>query len=479
MGFPNVSLAARPLIRPLGLGKVKWLALSLAAVSLFWTLFHSRSLFMGVITQATTFGIDNGNPDYWTWETKSPFHDASRDPSSLVDEKCDSFPSELLSRVQVVLKIGSTESKTRVQTHLASVTRCISNLLIVSDLETELNGHRVHDVLADLPASARDNIIDFEAYNAIHDGASDVPGGEGWRLDRFKFLPMVERAKTANPTADWFVFLETDTYMVWDNLFRFLAKFNPSTPMYMGSPSPGFALENEERVWFAYGGAGFVLSRGAINILTERKKNRKGEFLEPSLSEKYMDVVATDCCGDSVLGYALHQKGVSLTGLWPMFNAHALHSIPFDEVHWCQPVISLHKSLLSDMTGLAKWESQRDRKEPLLYADLMEYLGLGQLDVLPRWDNADWGGYINPPESPAHQSLAACRQACHESDTCLSFTYDSGGSCAFGRGIRLGGAKTDPNTLSAGWDNEKIMAWKSAHRCEKPIWVKPSVTRIF
>jgi hypothetical protein len=74
-----------------------------------------------------------------------------------------------------------------------------------------------------------------------------------------------------------------------------------------------------------------------------------------------MEVVDRDCCGDSVLGFALYQKGINISGLWPMFNAHSLHGIPFDAKHWCQPVISLHKSLFSDMTGLAKWESKRDR----------------------------------------------------------------------------------------------------------------------
>jgi hypothetical protein len=34
--------------------------------------------------------------------------------------------------------------------------------------------------------------------------------------------------------------------------------------------------------------------------------------------------VKDDCCGDSVLGFVLYEKGIELSGMWPMFNAHPL-----------------------------------------------------------------------------------------------------------------------------------------------------------
>lgn len=149
--------------------------------------------------------------------------------------------------------------------------------------------------------------------------------------------------------------------MVWDNLFRFLDQFDPAFPLYLGSPSPGAALEDEKKVWFAYGGAGFVLSRGAMDKLLQRKVGIQGMFMQPTLSQEYMPLIAGDCCGDSALGLVLYNKGVLLSGLWPMFNAHSLQGVPFGDRHWCQPVISMHKSLMTDMKGLAKWESQRNR----------------------------------------------------------------------------------------------------------------------
>lgn len=275
---------------------------------------------------------------------------------------CDTFPSDVLSRVQITLKTSATEDPKRVDTHMTSVTRCISNLLVVSDKETELHGHRVYDILANLPHSARKLIPEFEGYDALQRGDANIDGAAGWKLDRFKFLPMVERAKKVNPSAEWYVFLETDTYFVWDNLFRLLEQFDPSSPLYMGSPSPGRGIGEGKVNWFAYGGAGFVLSRAAVDRLVAREVGKYGEFTGQTLSEQYMQVVTDDCCGDSVLGFALYEKGIELSGMWPMFNAHPLDSIPFgDDHHWCQPAISMHKSKLSDMTGLGNWEDGRDR----------------------------------------------------------------------------------------------------------------------
>ncbi|RHZ49306.1 hypothetical protein CDV55_100560 [Aspergillus turcosus] len=419
--------------------------------------------------------------DYWEWETTSRFstaHNANKiQENTAGDELCDSFPSYLLSRVQVVLKIGSTEPPSRVDTHMKTVTRCITNLIVFSDHESEINGHHVYDILATIPESFWGNTFDFQAYSALQRGEfENVGGSQGWTLDKYKFLPMVDRAYEMNPSAQWFVFIESDTYFVWDNLFRLLDQFDPSLPSYFGSPSPG-----RSRSFFAYGGAGFVLSTAAVQKLVARKSVGSGVYSEPPLTQRYEGVIKEDCCGDSVLGWALYQSGVELSGMWPMFNPHPLHGIPFNEPQWCQPVISMHKLSLEDMTELARWENQRGRKFPLLYADLFEYTTLGTVDYKMDWDNGDWGGWQETPESPAHRSIEACAIACHEHPQCFSYTYDHSGHCIFVPSIRLGAQKpaTDTLRLSAGWDLEKIKQWRDAHKCQRPQWVKPSTDRIF
>lgn len=349
-------LSSRPFMHVFAVARFKFVVIFFVVSTVLLLTSYSWGSIKTIATGDSLLGDDG--PDYWDWDTVTSFQQYS----AKTDDICHDFPTDVLSRVQITLKVGATESASRIDASMNGVTKCIDNLLVVADRATELHGHYVHDVLSDLyPFANRLNISDFGLWEALQRNDPSVDGEAGWKLDKWKFLPMVEQAKKKNPTADWFVFMETDTYFVWDNVFRLLDQFDPSVPLYFGSPSPGFGLEDGGRVWFGYGGSGFVISRGAMEKLTERKTGRFGEYLSPSLSEKYMEVVDRDCCGDSVLGFALYEAGVKLSGLWPMFNAHSLQGLPFDHVHWCQPVVSLHKSLLSDMTGLAKWEAKRNR----------------------------------------------------------------------------------------------------------------------
>ena len=125
----------------------------------------------------------------------------------------------------------------------------------------------------------------------------------------------------------------------------------------MGSPSKG--LPDQVRghlTYFANGGPGFVLSRGAIKALLHRDVGDDGEFISPHIVDRWEKLLEEDCCGDSVAGWALWNAGVPLRGLWPMFQGHPLHGIPFGKDHWCQPVLSLHKTRLEDMKALWAWE---------------------------------------------------------------------------------------------------------------------------
>ncbi|KAE8420031.1 hypothetical protein BDV36DRAFT_307320 [Aspergillus pseudocaelatus] len=406
---------------------------------------------------------------HWSWETATRFRNIQS------DTPCDSFPYEHLSRIQIVLKIGASEPQSRLQTQLSTVTRCISNLLIFSDHESELNGHHVYDILATIPESFKANTPDFEVYRSIQQGDfKSVNRSQAWRLDRFKFLPTVERSYELNPAAKWFVFLESDTYIVWDNLFRLLDQFDSAVPLYFGSPTRGRGSS-----YFAYGGTGFVLSVAAVERLVARTVGSKGEYVQPSLIQRYESLIKDDCCGDSVLGWALYKSGVKLSGLWPMFNPHPLHGVPFHEAHWCQPVISMHKLLLKDMHGLTVWEKQRGHNAPLLYADLFEYTNLTiRRQEQPQWDNSDWGGWREPPSSPAHKSVHACRVACNNHENCYSYTYSDVGYCIFVPTMRLG-SKSSNQQLSAGWDVEKIKNWQAVHKCKEAEWVKPSTKRIY
>lgn len=320
--------------------------------------------------------------------THSFSHERPDEGHNLNDPNCAGFPRDRLSDIQIVLRIGSTQPFDQISSHVNNITNCISNLIIISDrVESIGNGFWSYDIISDLPkvywegidkndGEEADQTAGLKAYKSINNLGSSWETGknmnkhlthrEGWLLDRFKFLPMVEYAYNVNPQAKWFYFIEADTYVVWDTLWRLLDRYDPTKPWYMGSPSPGRDLENGEKTWFAYGGTGFILSRPAIQQLVRKDPiiDESGDtnHTELSLTEKWADLVKSDCCGDSVLGYALAKKGIILSGLYPLFNPHPLHGIPFGpsgKPYWCQPVLSMHKTWPGDVPMLSQFLKDR------------------------------------------------------------------------------------------------------------------------
>lgn len=142
-------------------------------------------------------------------------------------------------------------------------------------------------------------------------------------------------------------------------MFRFLKTVDPDLPLYMGSPSPGRRdlKRGDQGTLFANGGPGYVLSRGAIKKLLHRRTGPTGQYIDPPLNERWKDeVLDPECCGDSVLGWVLWQMDVILQGYYPMFTQHILELLPFDDAHWCQPLLTMHKTSPVDMVDMFKWE---------------------------------------------------------------------------------------------------------------------------
>ncbi|KAI0010909.1 hypothetical protein F4779DRAFT_575954 [Xylariaceae sp. FL0662B] len=314
-------------------------------------------------------------PEFYQWKTLSSFTPVSQSPGGASKEQlCRSFPNHLLQHmIQPVLKIGHTENRDKVEAQLTSVSACVEDLLIFSDLDETIHGRHVIDILQDLPAAYHYDNPHFVNYtylrhlgpaptNDLAYAANDTLTINGWVLDKYKFLPMVVRAWTMRPNRQWYFFYETDTYVFWDNVFRFLQNLDHDTPLYIGSPSPG-RLENAEdrgsTSFFANGGPGFALSRAAVFKLLARKVGKEGDYLEAPLTHRWLDLMKNDPCGDSILGWALHKVGIKLSGFWPLFNPHALHTIPFPQQYWCQPVLTLHKTKPEDMGKLWLWEQNR------------------------------------------------------------------------------------------------------------------------
>lgn len=163
--------------------------------------------------------------EFYDITTKSPFTPVrfKRPSRKTVTELCASFPRHVLKSIQPVLKMSHGEDRRRIGAQLDSVSACFGDedLPIYSDLDEEVRGHRFEDVLEDVPEALKVDNPDFDNYvwqkemqaNGTLD-KSDAAGGnkiDGKALDRFKFLPMMEKVYAAKPNKEFYVFFETDT----------------------------------------------------------------------------------------------------------------------------------------------------------------------------------------------------------------------------------------------------------------------------
>ncbi|KAK8109930.1 glycosyltransferase family 31 [Apiospora kogelbergensis] len=448
-------------------------------------------------------------PKFLPWETTSSFQPISFPDIGAVtdDDLCRSFPQQKLANlVQPVLKFGHGDQPARVESQLASVSACLQDLLIFSDYEETIAGRQVHDVLATTPASYRDNNPDFINYLALHNlnenGTAFQPGDprpeiNGWIIDKYKFLPIVEQAWALRPNKRWYFFYESDTYVVWDNVFRMLENLDADTPMYLGSPSPGRHTDKDEVTFFANGGPGYALSRGAMKKLLARKVGKDGDYVEAPLSHRWLELLRHECCGDSVIGWALFNAGVTLSGLWPTFSPNAPHNIPFGTRHWCQPMMTMHKMKPEYMVDFWKWEHvSRNRDRPLLYRDAWEHehaeQGPASREIALDWDNRGWGEY----STAMFKDYNECAKFCAEDTRCFQWLWHLD-TCRLGEAAIVGVPRSpevekeaptlpegqawsaEQSRFVSGWNMDRIGRFGQEHNCDVVEWLRPSNQRMF
>lgn len=250
--------------------------------------------------------------------------------------------------VFVVLKTGATEVQDKLPVHLQTTLRCLPSYAVFSDYEEEISGVRTHDTLRNVRNETKSTEPDFRIYNRLStegrqgllatDFADDVEGPfgkpniPGWRLDRWKFVPMIDEALKLRPDAKWYVFLEGDSYMVWPNLVAWLSRFDATKPYYIGSPM------QIGDVIFGYSGSGIILSNPAMRRVSKYSARRSKEIAE---------YTANNWSGDCVLGKVLRDVGVPLVWSWPMqLTTRVWETDHFAEGYgrrpWCYPAVSYH-----------------------------------------------------------------------------------------------------------------------------------------
>ncbi|BCS22831.1 glycosyltransferase family 31 protein [Aspergillus puulaauensis] len=386
--------------------------------------------------------------------------------SSNQKTQCPPLPG--IEDVLVIMKTGVTEALDKVPVHFQTTLRCIPNYVIFSDFEEEINGVKIHDALRGVDPVVKDTVADFQIYNRLQEhgrkglesqdfadeanSAIGKPNNPGWKLDKWKFLPMVKESYLRKPDAKWYVFMEADTYYSWPTLLAWLERFDASKPFYIGTET------QIADVIFAHGGSGFMISNPAMKRTVDEYDDNFAELHE------YTD---THWAGDCVLGKVLSNVGVDLTFSWPILQNTNIGELDefttgFYRRPWCFPAVAFHHLSPSDVKFLHDFEQRRLAKgsKPLLHSDVFKELIFPELsNVRDGWDN------LSDKEQSSASTFQECQSYCEKSTDCVQFVM-RGGKCYTGATPRLGSSSSDARS---GWVINKIQKMvKQAPKCARP-----------
>jgi hypothetical protein len=263
---------------------------------------------------------------------------------------CEGFPDT--KDILVVLKTGATEAYDKLPIHFLTTLSCNNDSIVFSDMEMDVAGHRVHDSLDEISEEIMKDNSDFDLYRQLqeyyrlHEDPRPLKvGSNAWNLDKYKFIHMLRKTYNYRPDVPWYVFIEADTALIWDNLRTLLDKYDPKEPYYIGSPT---YLDIE----FAHGGTGYVISGAAMQKAVSDHMD----------IDKYDEAVRSICCGDAMIARVLLDEGIKLTKAWPMFNGEKPLTFPFSKSHWCQPIITMHHLTAQEVSQVWNFDQQRKAK---------------------------------------------------------------------------------------------------------------------
>lgn len=411
-----------------------------------------------------------------------PLVSGGGDGSSINHE--DTRPLPGMDDILVILKTGVTESLTKVPIHLETTLASVPHFVVFSDYEEEIAGTQTHDVLRRINETVKRNIPEFELYNRIRDHGrealkpadygddSNGPFGRqnnpGWRLDKWKFLPMIPAALDHKPDAKWFVFMEADSYFLWPNLVTWLSHLDHEQDWYLGYP-----MQIGDTV-FAYGGSGFVISNPVMR--------KMAQYLDEKPETEIDDYTATQWAGDCVLGKVFGDAGVGLNWSWPMLQDSKPWEVDYfatvgDKRAWCYPVVSYHHMQPDDIRGLYEFDKEwftsvchvhslaiysfanhfqdNSTAKPLLYSDVFHRLILPDI-LSPRdgWDNTAENAITNEDGSTPELTFDDCSKKCADDESCLSYRYKGDEkSCFVSSAVKRG---TAAEGVKSNWMIDRI-----------------------
>ncbi|KAJ5760660.1 hypothetical protein N7520_007816 [Penicillium odoratum] len=460
----------------------RWLPLLAGAVIIFLFL-HLRHSGQGlytpvIVTEPSTTPSNqttntNANTNLDIKSNITDFNPADSNPTSA---SCRPLPG--IEDILVILKTGITEAQDKVPVHINTTLRCIPNKLIVSDYEEEISGLHTHDVFRNTTYTLLEN-LDFALYNRakyqgraglssedvtkVANSAAGMIQNPGWKLDKWKFLPMAVEARNSNPTAKWYVILEADTYPIWPTLVAWLAQLDPTEKLYLGNQ-----MQIGEDV-FAHGGSGIILSNPAMHALADEYLLHMDEWHEKTNRH---------WAGDCIMGMALKAIGIQLTWAWPHVTGHSVWeqdaiNEAFGKVQWCYPPVTFHHMTPVDIGRMfefeSEWHADGNPSYPL-YSDVFRLLVRPTLvDVRENWENSAPQEVLKEGEDKTPFTHFECAEICAQKERCTQYRFDEAGTCKvsdYGLSGRPSPGVTSGSML---WRiDEKV---RLLGQCESPMWI--------
>lgn len=414
---------------------------------------------------------------------------------------CELYPDT--GDIAIILKTGAQEGLHNLPNTLESCLSCVKDIVILSDLDQKYGDIQIHDVLSRFSEENMKGNQEFNIYfkqkQLQADGEEDkIPAlsevlaierdwrtkgrTAGWALDKYKWLHMLEAAWDYQPNREWYVFVETDTYLSWPNLKRWLRTLDPKKNFYGGLAIK--KSDDREPIYFAQGGSGLVFS-GAL--MKEFAVERRG------IATKYERRMHEWWAGDFTLADVLYDEmGVKVTQMLPMVNQQPPRSVPMSKMAFCQAVIGMHHMKASDFAELFAIEKQLDFRRFRLqdaFGDIYpDGLPLDSVDWNNIADAHEWGVPIErhklPPGLDANRDFETCRTACEVHEECFSFTFlnttvilDESkadafnylNSCFLSRAFRLGAPKAEQSFWSNSDERDTYRRWHSG-------WMKDRIS---
>lgn len=373
-------------------------------------------------------------------------------------------PDTKLEDVVLVIKTGATESLRKLPVHFHITLQRWPHVLLLSDFSEEVEGHGVHDALDIISEEIRESSTSFELWRRLRNQGrsalttSDPESSdqiqwlathasdrqEGWRLARFMNLPMAVKAREYKPDAKWYVFIDADTFVSWSNTIRLLEQLDYQKPLYLGSQ---VAMGPGE--FFAHGGSGYVLSRTALQNVTDLYQSR----------QEHWDRVAEEGdYGEVPLARALLEAGIPLTWANPHFQGGQAREMDFGFVEHGRkvcfyPAITYHHMSNEEISSLSDfedvWNTGRNSARPFRHSDLFKQW---VLPAIQENDGLDWDN-VSDTLIEGIMDESECRAACINDGSCFQYSFRED-QCRIDTGHpKIGRSRQGSK---AGWVKERI-----------------------